>query len=89
MRQNLPNSRDYFQDFVKRDLTILYNKSDSFNTCNLNKMEEIPLKNLSNREDIIIRMADKGGAVTILDSELYRSLNKCMLDDSNTYRQLS
>lgn len=51
--------------------------------------ENAALKNLSEREDIVVRQADKGGAVIVLDSELYRSLNRSLLDDPTTYRKQS
>lgn len=43
----------------------------------------------SQRKDIVVRSADKGGAVIVLDSGLYDSLNKYMLADIDTYRPLS
>lgn len=40
-------------------------------------------------EDIVIRQADKGGSVTILDKGLYIRENKRLLTDTTTYTRLS
>lgn len=39
--------------------------------------------------DLVVRQADKGGAVVTLDKGLYIRENKKMLEDKNTYRLAS
>lgn len=46
------------------------------------------LNNLSKNDYITICSAGKGGAVVILDSDLYQSLNMAMLQDTTMYRAL-
>ena len=40
---------------------------------NLNKEEETAMKNLSNDCSIVIKEADKGGAVVVMDAEFYKN----------------
>lgn len=56
---------------------------------NINKKEMIALKELKNNKDLIIRAADKGGAVVILNAQLYNKLNMEILSDTTTYQPLS
>lgn len=46
------------------------------------------MKNIAPNPYIVVRNADKGGAVTVLDSDLYRKLNLDILNDHDTYRRL-
>ncbi|XP_041429919.1 uncharacterized protein LOC121397348 [Xenopus laevis] len=56
---------------------------------NLPKEERVALKALCDNKNIIIKPADKGGAVVILDYVYYRSELLAQLSDSNGYRKLS
>ena len=59
-----------------------------YNFQNLSKPELQALKDLQNRNDIIITNADKGGAVVIMDvSEYLKEANR-QLNDTNTYKKL-
>ncbi|XP_056410173.1 uncharacterized protein LOC130340502 [Hyla sarda] len=80
---------DRFQELVERDLVKL-NEQVSRNNAydNLNKNERIALKELSENKSIVIRNADKGGNIIVLDSGLYKQLNEDMLLDTSTYRKL-
>lgn len=80
---------DLFQDLIERELTNLHEKVDLSFQENMTHAEKLALTTLSSREDIIIRMADKGCAITVLDRGLYNILNVNMLNDINTYCPLS
>lgn len=54
---------------------------------NLNKREKIALKRLRSRKSIIIKEADKGSGVVIMDKSFYKQKISEMLNDS-TYNQI-
>ena len=56
---------------------------------NLNKHELKALMDLQQRDDIIIINADKGGAMTIIDTKDYIKEANRQLSDPNSYRKLS
>ena len=53
---------------------------------NLTKGERTALQELSERDDIIITKADKGGAVVIMDVKDYVKEAERQLNDENNYR---
>ena len=55
---------------------------------NLTPDEHTALKNLSHRQDIIIKPADKGGAVVVWDRNLYLQEAHRQLDDAKSYKAL-
>lgn len=57
--------------------------------CNLTRDESQALKELGNNKNVTIRSADKGGAVVVLDSEIYKRLNLEMLGNKSIYTELS
>lgn len=77
-----------FQDLVEHDLTILKDKVKHQNIPqNLTLWEKKALKEIKNNKDLIVRRADKGGAIAILNGGLYRKFNQDILSDRNTYTQ--
>ncbi len=54
---------------------------------NLPKKERKALKELINNDDIIIKEADKGGAICLMDKSFYRDKIMDMLKDESTYKQ--
>ena len=56
---------------------------------NLSKEEWNALECLKNNKDIVIKEADKGGTVVIMDSNYYAEKINHMLQDTNTYEELS
>lgn len=77
-----------FQAPVERDLIKLkQNQKTDFHHSgyNLSNKQRLALKQLSILDDVVIRKADKGGAVTVLDKGLYLMENKRMLEDLVTY----
>ena len=55
---------------------------------NLTKSERTSMKGLSEREDIIITKADKGGAVVIVDVKDYMKEVERQLNNTENYRKL-
>ena len=55
---------------------------------NLTKDEQKALENLRSYEDIIIKQADKGSAVVVIDKETYINEARRQLDDREVYTQL-
>lgn len=82
---------DVFQDWVEEDLKALHARvhSSKLSRGNLSGVEDKALKDIKNNSDIIIRVADKGGAVVVLDWGLYRKLNMSLLGYRDTYTKLS
>ncbi|XP_068098889.1 uncharacterized protein [Hyperolius riggenbachi] len=77
---------DTFQDLVESELVQLQKTSRA--SPNLTKREHDALQSLQNNDSIVIRNADKGGAVVVLDSEMYRAEALRQLDDKETYQIL-
>lgn len=55
---------------------------------NLNLSERAALSSLSVRQDIVIKPADKGGAIVIIDNEKYEAEVWRQLSDTTTYKLL-
>lgn len=74
---------EVFKQMVLKDVEKLIPRK------NVNsKYIEDGLKSLESKKDVIIRPADKGGGVVILDNNFYHSQLNNMLLDTNTYQQL-
>lgn len=82
-------SLDAFQEWVEADLLHLYTASQSARSGNnLKCHERNALQELSKLSEIVIRQADKGGAIVILDSLIYKQENLKILSNRTTYRPL-
>ena len=55
---------------------------------NLSSEEWVALKNLSKRQDIIVKSADKGGAVVVWRSDLYKEEALRQLSDTSFYAKV-
>lgn len=80
---------EMFQNLVEIDFLGLKERSATASTPvrdNLNKSERQALLRLKLCKDIVIREADKGGAVVVLISENYRVEALHQLSDTCTYR---
>ena len=55
---------------------------------NITNDERKAMRELANDKSIVIKEADKGGAVVIMDSEKYKQLVNGMLNDTNYYEKL-
>lgn len=58
------------------------------NKNNISNTDRIALKSLRNNQSIIIKKADKGGCIVILDTASYVNKINTMLSDSNTYSNI-
>ena len=86
-----PDGRNQFIDsFVNRARTYCDNfvSSISHDTrSNLPTNQQTALKDLSTNNDIVIKEADKGGAITILNKEDYITDCNTLLEDNSTYHK--
>ncbi|XP_052261675.1 uncharacterized protein LOC127865763 [Dreissena polymorpha] len=78
--------RDKWQDTyiqaVKDDIICGLKRKFKYN---LSKSEEQAIKELLHDDDIVIRPADKGSGIVIMDREDYVKKMKCEMSDSETY----
>lgn len=89
---NPPRGRDKTFDIAIDSLHTLADnltKEDNNNArkSNLTKEEWDALSSLRNNMDIVIKEADKGNAVVIMDSEYYENKIMSMLSDEETYEE--
>ena len=86
-----PDGRNQFIDsFVNRARTYYDNfvSSISHDTrSNLPNNQQSALKDLSSNNDIVIKEADKGGAITIINKEDYITDCNTLLEDNSTYHK--
>ncbi|KAJ1114822.1 hypothetical protein NDU88_003053, partial [Pleurodeles waltl] len=85
------NTIDTFQRLVVEDLNKLEKKIDegkSHISFNISKNERLALKNLSDNRDIVIKEADKGGNIVILNRLDYINEINRQLTDKTSYIEL-
>ncbi|CAJ0965350.1 unnamed protein product [Ranitomeya imitator] len=81
--------RELSNECTEEDLIELKKKSScNHNRPNLSKLERKALEEIRGNQDLMVRRADKGGAVVLLNAGLYVQQNMVMLNNSNTYRRL-
>ena len=73
-----------FENQVKKDVKTCTRNHQN----NLSKQEQKALQDLQKRDDIIIINADKGGAITILDTKDYVKEANRQLSDTSCYQKL-
>lgn len=88
-----PNTRrdnclDLYIAAVQKDILKQYRKGGK-KSHNLTKSERESLKSLSTRSDIVIKPADKGGAIVILNTNDYIQEGNRQLNDPNFYEHLT
>ena len=72
---------------LKNDIHKLkFNRNTKFS--NLSSEEWAALKNLSKRNDIVVKSADKGGAVVVWRSDLYQKEALRQLSDTSFYAKI-
>ena len=80
-------SLDFFTKKCRHDIHKLkFNRNTKFS--NLSSEEWAALKNLSQRNDIVVKSADKGGAVVVLRSDLYQKEALRQLSDTSFYAKI-
>lgn len=76
-----------FSQLVEKDLAEL-NRASAPRTKNMTKLEINALRELESRRDILIRPADKGGAVVVMSTVNYECSILKLLDDEKQYKHL-
>ena len=77
-----------FCRIVEQDILQMHTKPDR-SSHNLSKEERLALDTLANDKDIVIKPADKGGAIVIQDAMKYKSEICSQLSDTCFYRKLN
>ena len=72
----------------KRAFKHFYKKKKKLNVHNLPTEEDKALSNLITDREIVIRKADKGGAITLLNQEDYKQEILTQLNDNKFYKKL-
>ena len=85
------NYKHHDSDFDKRFLQGIITASTNCHSDEptLPKRYITALKSLSSNHNIVISPSDKGGGVVIMDSAVYNQKLMDLLDDDNTYEQIS
>ena len=78
---------DLFVNKCRRDIRNI-NFDRKLNHSNLTKEEWSALHSLRNRRDVVIKPADKGGAVVVWRADLYKEEALRQLSDTNFYSQV-
>jgi hypothetical protein len=82
------NSLDHFIDKTRRDVSEVDIKfQNKYN--NITVQERKALKKLQQRQDIVIKQADKGGATVVWSKDLYITEGERQLQDKHFYKQLT
>ena len=78
---------DFFINKCRHDINKLnFNRNTKFS--NLSSEERVALKNLSKRRDIIVKAADKGGALVVWRADLYQKEALRQLSDTSFYAKV-
>ena len=90
-RSGLPRgpvcSLDFFIKKCRHDINKLnFNRNTKFS--NLSSEERAALENLSKRKDLIVKAADKGGALVVWRADLYQKEALRQLSDTSFYAKV-
>ena len=85
-RRNLCRELDLYIDMMEMKIPYLHLKNTR---PNITREEREAIRQLKDNNNIIIRPADKGGAIVILDLDDYINEGLRQLNDTNVYRKLS
>ena len=69
-----------------RNLSLNFNRNTKFS--NLSSEERAALENLSKRKDLIVKSADKGGALVVWRADLYHKEALRQLSDTSFYAKV-
>ena len=88
-----PNRDKHLDDFIKCLQSSARRNDKSSNTGahikdNINRLEREAINNLATDNSIVIKEADKGGAIVIMDKEHYKEMVLNQLTDDQFYQEL-
>lgn len=63
-------------------------KNREYTHSNLTKKEKSALKTLGSEENLIIKAADKGGGIVVMDTQKYLRMCQSLIEDKETYKEL-
>ncbi|CAC5382643.1 unnamed protein product [Mytilus coruscus] len=85
-----PNRDQHLEEYINcLKQTANTNSVDTHVKSNLRKAQQKTIKNLQNDESIIIKEADKGGGIGILDNDHYKEMVLNQLEDGVFYEKLN
>ncbi|CAN7947414.1 unnamed protein product, partial [Ixodes hexagonus] len=80
---------DVYVRAVQKDVLVqCKRKNSNAKASNLQPDEKKSLEDLQQRDDIVIKPADKGGAIVIMDTTMYKTEALRQLNDTNFYTAL-
>ena len=88
----LPAAQDFnldnYRKLTQQEILTQLNKEPKYSQFNLTKKERKAIKSLPTNSDIIIKPADKGGAIVIQDKCNYIAECQCQLSNETHYKKL-
>ena len=85
--KSMPGTLDFFIKKCRHDINKLnFNRNIKFS--NLSSEERAALENLSKRKDLIVKAADKGGALVVWRADLYQKEALRQLSDTSFYAKV-
>ncbi|XP_043927584.1 TGF-beta-activated kinase 1 and MAP3K7-binding protein 1 [Protopterus annectens] len=81
----LTPSLQLFVNACEKDLLDYFHKGHTHRYHNLTSAQRQALHDLSENREIVIKMADKGGAIVVMDTTFYNNKLTHILSDSCTY----
>lgn len=82
------NYIETFYDLVATEFRGIKNTQDNRSKSNITKSERYTINNLAKNDNIVIKSADKGGGIVILDKIQYLDEANRILADTNYYKAL-
>ena len=83
------NQNHNLEMFIQNIKNIPLSCPKKFNKFNITLLERKAISSLQENSEIVIKEADKGGAVVIMNSSFYKSLCEETLHDANYYQPLN
>ncbi len=84
-----PKSKDEHLELYLKTISTCRKQKVNVKKSNISYREQKALQNLMNDDTIIIKEADKGGAIVIMDKEFYRQKILELLNDPENYQKIS
>ena len=85
------NNNEVLEEYISQvttDIEIMVQDFENLNWNNLSKNEREALDKLKRNQSIVIKIADKGGAIVVMDRSEYTELIKKDLNDTRYYTKL-